>query len=47
MITMNFENIPGMIEPIEQELLYKVSKNLDLKEKKSIVELGSFFWKIY
>ena len=42
---MNFENIPGMIEPIEQELLYKVSKNLDLKEKKSIVELGSFFGK--
>lgn len=42
---MNFENIPGMIEPIEQELLYKVSKNLDLKEKKTIVELGSFFGK--
>ena len=42
---MKFENIPGMIEPIEQELLYKVSKNLDLKEKKSIVELGSFFGK--
>jgi hypothetical protein len=42
---MNFENIPGMIEPIEQELLYRVSKNLDLSEKKTIVELGSFFGK--
>lgn len=42
---MKFENIPGMIEPIEQELLYKVSKNLDLKRKKTIVELGSFFGK--
>ena len=28
-INMNFENIPGMIEPIEQELLYRVSKILD------------------
>jgi hypothetical protein len=45
MLIMKFENIPGMIEPIEQELLYKVSKNLDLTEKKSIVELGSFFGK--
>jgi hypothetical protein len=42
---MKFEKIPGMIEPIEQELLYKVSKNLDLNEEKSIVELGSFFGK--
>ena len=44
MINMNFENIPGMIEPIEQELLYRVSKNLDLSEKKTIVESENRKW---
>ena len=42
---MKFDSIPGMIEPVEQELLYEVSKALDLSKKYSIVELGSFFGK--
>jgi hypothetical protein len=36
-------NIPGMIEPIEQQILYDLARTLELDESGSIVEFGTFF----
>lgn len=35
--------IPGMIEPDEQELLYNLSKDVELEHGEIIVEFGTFF----
>ncbi len=37
--------IPGMIEPIEQKLLFELAKSITLKKDEKIVEFGSFFGK--
>ena len=37
------EEIPGMIEPVEQEMLYNLAKDIHLSEGSSIVEFGTFF----
>jgi hypothetical protein len=37
------ESIPGMIEPCEAELLYKISQSLDFARGDSVVEFGAFF----
>jgi hypothetical protein len=37
------QNIPGMIEPIEQKALYELTKSLDLSRDCQIVEFGTFF----
>lgn len=37
------EEIPGMIEPVEQELLYNLAKNIELSKGSNIVEFGTFF----
>jgi hypothetical protein len=36
-------NIPGMIEPVEQQTLYALARTLDLGETGQIVEFGTFF----
>jgi len=35
--------IPGMIELVEQENLFELTKNLDLKAGEAVVEFGTFF----
>src|SRR5262245_46294068 len=43
---MNFEEarkIPGMIEPIEQQLLFDLASNVKLQPHQTIVEFGTFF----
>ncbi|MBX9872829.1 MAG: class I SAM-dependent methyltransferase [Burkholderiaceae bacterium] len=35
--------IPGMIEPVEQELLFNLARSIPLNSEDSIVEFGSFF----
>ena len=36
-------NIPGMIEPIEQQILYDLARSLELGAMGQIVEFGTFF----
>lgn len=49
--TMNRESllhahsIPGMIEPIEAEILYELSQSVDIGKEECVVELGAFFGK--
>lgn len=35
-------SIPGMVEPIESKLLYKLANSLNFKEGDSVVEFGTF-----
>ena len=44
-ILMSFApaDIPGMIEPIEQGLLYDLARNIELRPKSKIIEFGAFF----
>lgn len=37
------QQIPGMIEPIEQELLFNLTRSISLNNEESVVEFGSFF----
>jgi hypothetical protein len=36
-------SIPGMVEPVESELLYKSANSLNFQEGDSVVEFGTFF----
>jgi len=38
-----FSKIPGMIEPIEQKILYGLASEINLNPSDSVVEFGSFF----
>ena len=43
---MNFEeanNIPGMIELVEREMLFNQAREISLLETDCVVEFGSFF----
>ena len=43
---MNFEeanNIPGMIELVEREMLFNQAREISLIETDCVVEFGSFF----
>jgi hypothetical protein len=40
---MNYMNVPGMVEPIERQMLNTVAKSLTLGEDDQIIEFGSFF----
>lgn len=45
---MNFQEadaIPGMIEPLERELLYRTAQSLDFVPGDAVVEFGAFFGK--
>lgn len=37
-----FNKVPGMTEPIEQEMLYELSKVIQLQENEVIYEFGPF-----
>jgi hypothetical protein len=37
------QSIPGMIEPVEQQMLYRLANELRLHENDQIVEFGTFF----
>jgi hypothetical protein len=37
------QNIPGMIEPIEQKTLYRLASELQLQKEDQFVEFGTFF----
>lgn len=39
----NFNHIPGMIEPIEQELLKAIAKSIEFDENDILIEYGAFF----
>lgn len=44
MLNMEEErSIPGMVEPIESKLLYKLANSLNFQEGDSVVEFGTFF----
>ena len=37
------QNIPGMIEPVEQKILYQAASELKLQKEDQLVEFGTFF----
>ena len=37
------KKIPGMIEPIEQSMLFELAQNVQLSSNDYIVEFGTFF----
>jgi hypothetical protein len=37
------QNIPGMIEPVEQKILYRLASELQLQRDDQLVEFGTFF----
>lgn len=37
------QNIPGMIEPVEQKMLYRLASELNLQKDDQLVEFGTFF----
>ena len=37
------QNIPGMIEPVEQKILYRLASELQLQKDDQLVEFGTFF----
>ena len=39
----NAKKIPGMIEPVEQKMLFSLAKNIYLSKNDYIVEFGTFF----
>lgn len=39
----NFNHIPGMIEPVEQEMLQAITSSIEFGQNDTLIEYGSFF----